>query len=209
MARRNQMGGVSDRHAMLSAYGYGQPPASGISPSFAQQQQQQQRRAPSPFEQPYGSGASTPSSSTPVWGASSSSATGTSSPSPWHAKKDDDLLPRPGSDAQSSASSASKWWPRSSDSRLAEQLEEGNDERLQGLSDRVKILKGITMGIGNEVREGTKDLDSLVSRRLDAEESVAFAVLMKKTCWAIFCWVHRSKRQCRMQAPCWAIRSQR
>lgn len=46
--------------------------------------------------------------------------------------------------------------------RTAEQLEEQNDEHLEGLSAKVRILKDITVGIGNEVRDSTKDLDSLV-----------------------------------------------
>ncbi|PWN37570.1 uncharacterized protein FA14DRAFT_141966 [Meira miltonrushii] len=45
--------------------------------------------------------------------------------------------------------------------RTAEQLEEQNDEHLEGLSAKVRILKDITVGIGNEVRDSTKDLDSL------------------------------------------------
>jgi blocked-early-in-transport protein 1 len=47
--------------------------------------------------------------------------------------------------------------------RSAEQLEEQNDDKLEGLSAKVRILKDITVGIGNEVRDSTKDLDSLVS----------------------------------------------
>lgn len=43
----------------------------------------------------------------------------------------------------------------------ATMLEEQNDDRLQGLTDRVAVLKSITIGIGNEVVEGTKDLNSL------------------------------------------------
>ncbi|KAN0063224.1 protein transport protein bet1 [Thecaphora frezii] len=45
--------------------------------------------------------------------------------------------------------------------RTAEDLEEQNDQRLEGLSARVKMLKDITTGIGNEVREGTKDMGAL------------------------------------------------
>jgi blocked-early-in-transport protein 1 len=48
-------------------------------------------------------------------------------------------------------------------SRTAEQLEEQNDDRLEGLTAKVRILKDITIGIGNEVVDSTKDLDSLVS----------------------------------------------
>ncbi|CAO1624994.1 unnamed protein product [Parajaminaea phylloscopi] len=132
MARRPA---AADRHAMLAAYGYGTP-----SP-----QQQPASRGPSPFEQPYASGPA---------------ANGSYKASPYHSKKNDDE-PEQGSSG-SARSAISSWWPAgNSDSRMAEQLEEGNDERLQGLSDRVKILKDITLGIGNEVREGTKDLNSL------------------------------------------------
>jgi len=49
--------------------------------------------------------------------------------------------------------------------RTAEQLEEQNDDKLEGLSAKVRMLKDITVGIGNEVRDSTKDLDSLVSDR--------------------------------------------
>lgn len=45
--------------------------------------------------------------------------------------------------------------------QTADQLEEANDERLEGLTARVRLLKDITVGIGNEVRDSTKDLDSL------------------------------------------------
>lgn len=94
-------------------------------------------RTSSPFENPY---AST---------SSSSSATR------FDAKKHDDAP----------ASAGKPWGGWGQQSRLAEQLEEGNDARLEGLSDRVKILKDITLGIGNEVREGTADLSTLVSGR--------------------------------------------
>ncbi|PWN46797.1 hypothetical protein IE53DRAFT_391037 [Violaceomyces palustris] len=45
--------------------------------------------------------------------------------------------------------------------RTAQDLEEQNDARLDGLSARVKILKEITTGIGQEVRDSTKDMGSL------------------------------------------------
>lgn len=45
--------------------------------------------------------------------------------------------------------------------RTAEDLEEQNDSRLDGLTARVSMLKEITLNIGTEVREGTKELGTL------------------------------------------------
>ncbi|KAF9520630.1 hypothetical protein BS47DRAFT_1287067, partial [Hydnum rufescens UP504] len=45
--------------------------------------------------------------------------------------------------------------------RSAEELESQNDERVEGLSAKVKLLKDITMGIGNEVRESTVQLTQM------------------------------------------------
>jgi blocked-early-in-transport protein 1 len=45
--------------------------------------------------------------------------------------------------------------------RTAEDLEEQNDQRLDGLTARVSMLKEITLNIGTEVRESTKDLGVL------------------------------------------------
>lgn len=45
--------------------------------------------------------------------------------------------------------------------RTAEDLEEQNDQRLEGLTARVSMLKEITLNIGTEVRESTKDLGTL------------------------------------------------
>ncbi|SJX61712.1 related to BET1-Type II membrane protein required for vesicular transport between ER and Golgi [Sporisorium reilianum f. sp. reilianum] len=45
--------------------------------------------------------------------------------------------------------------------RTAEDLEEQNDQRLDGLTARVSMLKEITLNIGTEVRESTKDLGTL------------------------------------------------
>ncbi|CDS82057.1 related to BET1-Type II membrane protein required for vesicular transport between ER and Golgi [Sporisorium scitamineum] len=45
--------------------------------------------------------------------------------------------------------------------RTAEDLEEQNDQRLEGLTARVSMLKEITLNIGTEVRESTKDLGVL------------------------------------------------
>ncbi|KAI8451276.1 blocked early in transport 1 [Phakopsora pachyrhizi] len=43
-----------------------------------------------------------------------------------------------------------------SNHRTAEELESQNDEAIDGLSAKVKMLKEITVGIGNEVKESSK-----------------------------------------------------
>ncbi|KAG2023801.1 hypothetical protein CC2G_001416 [Coprinopsis cinerea AmutBmut pab1-1] len=45
--------------------------------------------------------------------------------------------------------------------RFAEDLESQNDEAIEGLSKKVKLLKDITIGIGNEVRESTVQLSQM------------------------------------------------
>ncbi|KAI5991519.1 hypothetical protein EDD15DRAFT_2388495 [Pisolithus albus] len=45
--------------------------------------------------------------------------------------------------------------------RYADDLENQNDEALEGLSAKVKLLKDITVGIGNEVRESTIQLSQM------------------------------------------------
>lgn len=45
--------------------------------------------------------------------------------------------------------------------RFADDLEGQNDEALDGLSAKVKLLKDITIGIGNEVRESTVQLSQM------------------------------------------------
>ncbi|GAA6054997.1 hypothetical protein JCM3770_000485 [Rhodotorula araucariae] len=45
--------------------------------------------------------------------------------------------------------------------RTAEDLEGQNDEALEGLSAKVKLLKNITINIGNEVRDSTKMLNGM------------------------------------------------
>jgi len=45
--------------------------------------------------------------------------------------------------------------------RFADDLEGQNDEQLEGLSAKVKLLKDITIGIGNEVRESTVQLSQM------------------------------------------------
>lgn len=43
----------------------------------------------------------------------------------------------------------------------AADLEEQNDARLSGLSERIKLLKDISTGIGKEARESTAEMNSL------------------------------------------------
>ncbi|OCH96574.1 hypothetical protein OBBRIDRAFT_787134 [Obba rivulosa] len=45
--------------------------------------------------------------------------------------------------------------------RFADDLEGQNDEALEGLTAKVKLLKDITIGIGNEVRESTIQLSQM------------------------------------------------
>ncbi|GJN87834.1 hypothetical protein Rhopal_000789-T1 [Rhodotorula paludigena] len=45
--------------------------------------------------------------------------------------------------------------------RTAEDIEGQNDEALEGLSQKVKLLKNITINIGNEVRDSTKMLNGM------------------------------------------------
>jgi blocked-early-in-transport protein 1 len=105
-------------------------------------------RNASPFEQPYAENTSDPYSEYNV-GAP---------------KKEAPLY---GSGMNGGNSSGSGLWG----ARSAEQLEEQNDDKLEGLSAKVRILKDITVGIGNEVRDSTKDLDSLVSTKFAIDDS--------------------------------------
>jgi len=45
--------------------------------------------------------------------------------------------------------------------RFADDLEGQNDEAIEGLSAKVKLLKEITIGIGNEVRDSTIQLSQM------------------------------------------------
>jgi len=45
--------------------------------------------------------------------------------------------------------------------RFADDLEGQNDDAIEGLGAKVKLLKEITMGIGNEVRESTIQLSQM------------------------------------------------
>ncbi|KAF9785976.1 hypothetical protein BJ322DRAFT_1099735 [Thelephora terrestris] len=45
--------------------------------------------------------------------------------------------------------------------RFADDLEGQNDERLEGLTAKVKLLKDISIGIGNEVKNSVPDLNTL------------------------------------------------
>ncbi|TFK20151.1 protein transport protein BET1 [Coprinopsis marcescibilis] len=45
--------------------------------------------------------------------------------------------------------------------RFVDDLEGQNDEALESLSNKVKLLKNLTVGIGNEVRESTVQLSQM------------------------------------------------
>ncbi|KAF9229639.1 hypothetical protein BS17DRAFT_771727 [Gyrodon lividus] len=45
--------------------------------------------------------------------------------------------------------------------RYVDDIEGQNDEQLEGLTAKVKLLKDITIGIGNEVRESTIQLSQM------------------------------------------------
>ncbi|KAI0296618.1 hypothetical protein BC826DRAFT_952079 [Russula brevipes] len=49
----------------------------------------------------------------------------------------------------------------SAGARFVDDLEGQNDEAIEGLSAKVKILKEITIGIGNEVRDSTIQLSQM------------------------------------------------
>lgn len=51
--------------------------------------------------------------------------------------------------------------PGPSGHRYVDDLEGQNDEALEGLAAKVKLLKDITVGIGNEVRESTVQLSQM------------------------------------------------
>ncbi|KAF9056623.1 hypothetical protein BJ165DRAFT_1336144, partial [Panaeolus papilionaceus] len=55
----------------------------------------------------------------------------------------------------------SSYNPNLNGHRYADDLEGQNDEAIEGLSAKVKLLKDITIGIGNEVRESTIQLSQM------------------------------------------------
>jgi len=61
----------------------------------------------------------------------------------------------------SSASTSGRTTPFDSRQRTAEELETQNDENLEGLNARVRMLKDLTKGIGNEIRDSTVQLTQM------------------------------------------------
>ncbi|OLL23736.1 Protein transport protein bet1 [Neolecta irregularis DAH-3] len=53
--------------------------------------------------------------------------------------------------------------PASFNMATLDSLESQNDERIEGLGAKVRMLKDITVAIGDEVRESSKMLGSMVS----------------------------------------------
>jgi len=52
-------------------------------------------------------------------------------------------------------------YPPTNGHRYADDLEGQNDEALDGLSSKVRLLKDLTIGIGNEVRESAVQLSQM------------------------------------------------
>ncbi|WFD46724.1 protein transport protein bet1 [Malassezia furfur] len=72
-----------------------------------------------------------------------------------------DMQGAPKKEASSSSGFVSLFQGTAAQQRSAADLEEQNDTRLNALSERIKMLKDISMGIGNEVRESTSEMNSL------------------------------------------------
>ena len=130
----NRRAGATDRHALLAGGAY--PTSSSLSAY----------RSSSPYDSnPY------PSTST----SNGSSSTYHSSDFVGAPKKEPPTSNTYGDGIFGRAAS------NYSATRTAEDLEEQNDQRLEGLTARVSMLKEITLNIGTEVRESTKDLGVL------------------------------------------------
>lgn len=135
----NRRAGATDRHALLAGDAY--PTSSSLSAY----------RSSSPYD-------SNPYASTSTSNGSYHSSDFVGAP-----KKEPPPPPPPPSSSNSSygdgifARAASAYTA----TRTAEDLEEQNDQRLEGLTARVSMLKEITLNIGTEVRESTKDLGVL------------------------------------------------
>ncbi|KAJ9478294.1 Protein transport protein BET1 [Pseudozyma hubeiensis] len=130
----NRRAGATDRHALLAGGAY--PSSSSLSAY----------RSSSPYDSnPY------PSTST------SSNGTYHSSDSIGAPKKE----PPPSDGPYGGNSIFGRAASAYSATRTAEDLEEQNDQRLDGLTARVSMLKEITLNIGTEVRESTKDMGVL------------------------------------------------
>ncbi|KAJ1027443.1 hypothetical protein NDA18_003449 [Ustilago nuda] len=134
----NRRAGATDRHALLAGGAY--PTSSSLSAY----------RSSSPYDSnPY------PSTS------SNGSAYPSSSSNP------SDFIGAPKKEPPSTSSSfySDGTFGRAASNytatRTAEDLEEQNDQRLDGLTARVSMLKEITLNIGTEVTGSTKDLASL------------------------------------------------
>lgn len=129
---RRPAAGVADRHALLTAHAYpGASTARGPTPSGGAW-----GNSSSPFETPYAQRA--------AGGAAGQDEVGAPKKEPGH-----------------NAGFVSLFGGSTAQQQSAADLEEQNDARLEGLSERIKLLKDISMGIGREVRESTGELNSL------------------------------------------------
>ena len=129
---RRPAAGVADRHALLTAHAYpGASTARGPTPSGGAW-----GNSSSPFETPYAQRA--------AGGAAGQDEVGAPKKEPGH-----------------NAGFVSLFGGSTAQQQSAADLEEQNDARLEGLSERIKLLKDISMGIGREVRESTGELNFL------------------------------------------------
>ncbi|EJD04316.1 uncharacterized protein FOMMEDRAFT_155443 [Fomitiporia mediterranea MF3/22] len=60
-----------------------------------------------------------------------------------------------------SSRSASPYLAQQPSNRTADELESQNDEAIEGLSAKVKALKTITIGIGNEIKDSAVQLSQM------------------------------------------------
>ncbi|PWZ00638.1 hypothetical protein BCV70DRAFT_231471 [Testicularia cyperi] len=137
----NRRAGGTDRHALLAGGAY---PSSSSLAAY---------RSASPYEQPYSAAGS--SNGHGYSGYSTPTATDAS---------DFQGAPKKEPGYNSTGAGSNGLFGRMASyasTRTAEDLEDQNDQRLEGLSARVTMLKEITLNIGTEVRDSTKDLSSL------------------------------------------------
>ncbi|EPQ28911.1 uncharacterized protein PFL1_03712 [Pseudozyma flocculosa PF-1] len=149
----NRRAGAVDRHALLS---------SGAYPSSSRAAGLGAYRTASPFEQPYGAPPQPTSSHQHPFQAPAGSTPNYETSDPYAEYGNHVGAPKkePPNTTGANGGLLGRMAAYASQ-RTAEDLEEQNDQRLEGLSARVKMLKDITTGIGNEVREGTKDMGAL------------------------------------------------
>ncbi|WFD30107.1 protein transport protein bet1 [Malassezia sp. CBS 17886] len=128
--------GATDRHALLKAHAYPSSSSSATVLSPAASAYSTPTRTASPYENPYGR-----AGGDHVIGMGHIGA--------------------PKKEPAPAAPFSNLFSGNSLQQRTAADLEDQNDARLDGLSERIKVLKDISTGIGNEARASTAEMDSL------------------------------------------------